>query len=57
VGGYTKIATVISTDISRVAQAKPGDKIRFEEVDLETAYGILRAQEQALQKIRETFAG
>lgn len=56
VGGYTKIATVISTDISRVAQAKPGDRIRFEQVDLETAYGVLRAQEQTLQKIREAFA-
>ena len=57
VGGYTKIATVVSTDISRVAQAKPGDRIRFEAVDLETAYGIVRAQEELIQKIKETLTG
>ena len=28
-GGYTKIATVISTDLSKVAQLKPGDRVRF----------------------------
>ncbi len=34
VGGYTKIATVISTDIGAVGQTKPGDRIRFKAVDL-----------------------
>ena len=29
-GGYTKIANVIWTDLPKIAQAKPGDKIRFE---------------------------
>ena len=29
VGGYTKIATVISADFSKAAQIKAGDKIRF----------------------------
>jgi biotin-dependent carboxylase-like uncharacterized protein len=29
VGGYTKIVTVISTDLPKVAQATPGDTIRF----------------------------
>lgn len=28
-GGYAKIATVISSDLDLLAQAKPGDKIRF----------------------------
>mgnify|MGYP000356630866 CR=1 FL=1 len=57
VGGYTKIATVISTDIDRVAQAKPGDRIKFERVDLETAYGVVREREGLMQKIREMLAG
>lgn len=56
VGGYTKIATVVSADISRVAQAKPGERVRFEEVDLETAYRIVREREELLQKIRGMFA-
>jgi antagonist of KipI len=52
VGGYTKIATVISSDIPQVAQAKPGDKIRFERLDLAAAYEAFRQQEERLRKIR-----
>lgn len=43
VGGYTKIATIISADLHLVAQALPGDTIRFERVSLEAAYGIKHA--------------
>lgn len=42
VGGYTIIATVISPDLFRIAQAKPGDRVRFVRVALETAHGITR---------------
>ncbi len=37
IGGYPKIATVISADLDKVAQLTPGTKIQFEEVDLEEA--------------------
>ena len=57
VGGYTKIATVISTDISRVAEAKPGDRIRFEKVDLETAHAAFYRQEERLQQIKARLSG
>lgn len=53
VGGYTKIATIVSTAIPYVAQAKPGDRIRFERVNLETAHVAFREQEQVLQLIKE----
>ncbi|HEX7902088.1 MAG TPA: biotin-dependent carboxyltransferase family protein [Planctomycetota bacterium] len=36
-GGYAKIATVISADLSKVAQTRPGGSIRFRAVDLEEA--------------------
>ena len=36
-GGYPKIATVISCDLGRLAQAIPGSVIRFEKVGVETA--------------------
>lgn len=42
VGGYTVIATVISCDLWRLGQAKPGDRLRFLEVDLPTAHDLLR---------------
>ena len=55
VGGYTKIATVISTDISKVAQAVPGNAITFERVTLETAHSLYRDRERLLQEIADQF--
>ena len=42
VGGYTKIATVISTDLPRLAQAVPGDSVRFVPITLEEAHRAYR---------------
>ena len=42
VGGYTAIATVISCDLWRLGQAKPGDSLRFVEVDLASAHQLFR---------------
>jgi allophanate hydrolase len=44
-GGYPKIATVISTDLARVAAARPGETLRFLLVDAETAEQLARAAE------------
>ncbi|MGD8992386.1 MAG: biotin-dependent carboxyltransferase family protein [Desulfobacterales bacterium] len=52
VGGYTKIVTVISVDLPRVAQATPGDTIRFEKVSLETAHALYQEQQKKLQDIK-----
>ena len=53
VGGYTKIATVISTDLPKVAQATPGDAVRFEQVTIETAHGLYRQNRKLLQEISD----
>ena len=53
VGGYTKIATVISTDICKVAQATPGDLIRFEQITLETAHTLYRDRHKFMQELEE----
>ncbi len=37
IGGYPKIATVISADLDQIAQLIPGTKIKFKEVKLEEA--------------------
>jgi biotin-dependent carboxylase-like uncharacterized protein len=50
-GGYPKIATVIGADLGRMAQLRPGDRLRFTAVDWDTAV----AARAALQK--ETAAG
>ena len=56
VGGYTKIATVISVDLPKVAQATPGDTIRFEKVSLETAHTLYQAQQKKWQDLKDRFA-
>jgi biotin-dependent carboxylase-like uncharacterized protein len=42
-GGYTKIATVLSVDIPRIAQARAKHQIRFGEVSVKQAHGLLAA--------------
>ena len=51
-GGYTKIATVISADLSKVAQAMPGHAISFKAVSVEEAQEAYREQEALLRSIR-----
>ena len=37
IGGYPKIAVVISADLDKVGQLSPGTKMQFKEVKLEEA--------------------
>jgi antagonist of KipI len=48
-GGYTKIATIISTDLPMVAQLKPGDRVRFDHISIEESHLLLREQEEKLK--------
>jgi biotin-dependent carboxylase-like uncharacterized protein len=50
-GGYTKIATIGSFDIGRLAQVKPGQRVRFAAVSVGQAHAILRETEAALARI------
>jgi allophanate hydrolase subunit 2 len=50
-GGYTKIATVISTDLPKLAQTVPGNRVRFQNVTLEEAHRAYREQASLLQQI------
>jgi biotin-dependent carboxylase-like uncharacterized protein len=47
-GGYTKIGTVCSFDIGRVAQVKPGQRLRFRRVSVAEAHEFLRAYRREL---------
>ncbi len=42
IGGYPKIATVISADLDKVGQLAPGTKIKFKEVKLEEAEKLFK---------------
>lgn len=51
IGGYAKIATVISADLSAVVQLGPGGKLRFEPIDVGQAQDLARRQEQFLARL------
>lgn len=52
-GGYSKIATVISPDVAKVAQAKPGDIIQFVRVTLDEAHRLYREWVRYLAHVEE----
>ena len=54
-GGYAKIATIISTDLPKVAQVKPGDHVRFVPVSIEASHHLLREQEERLKEFRKNL--
>jgi biotin-dependent carboxylase-like uncharacterized protein len=49
-GGYTKIGTVCSFDIGRIAQTRPGGRIRFRRVTVAEAHAMLRQSRRALDE-------
>ena len=51
-GGYTKIATVINSDLYKFAQAMPGQTMSFKSVSIEEAHEIYRIRESLLDEIR-----
>jgi len=57
-GGYAKIATVISADLPRLGQARPGDGLRFQLVSRAEARETLRRQQAdlVLWRVRLTVA-
>jgi antagonist of KipI len=50
-GGYPKIANVISADLHHVGQLRPREVVRFAEVTIPEAVGLLREQEGWLKRI------
>ena len=52
IGGYPKIAQVVSADLDKLAQLRPGDTIRFQRVTLETAEALYRTKQSELREWR-----
>jgi antagonist of KipI len=50
IGGYPKIAQVVSADLDKLAQLRPGESIRFERVTLEIADALYRAKQAELRE-------
>jgi antagonist of KipI len=50
-GGYTKLATVCSFDIGRIGQVKPGQRVRFQAIEIAEAHRLRRAWEAELAEV------
>ena len=55
IGGYPKVAVVISCDISRLGQLMPGDKIRFTWVTIEEAHRLNLESASGLKRHQVMF--
>lgn len=51
-GGYAKIAAVVSVDLPELAQAEPGQRVRFSAVTEDEAYRLATDYEQTLDDLR-----
>jgi allophanate hydrolase subunit 2 len=51
-GGYPKIGHVIAADLPRLAQARPGDMVRFAEIPVAAAQLAALEMETALARLR-----
>ena len=52
IGGYPKIAHVITVDLPIAAQLWPGDLVRFHEVSVAEAQELLREREEDFARFR-----
>jgi antagonist of KipI len=52
IGGYPKIAHVITVDLGVAAQLRAGDGVRFFEVSLQDAHRLLMERERDLERFR-----
>ena len=56
-GGYSKIGSIITPDISKLAQAGPNHKINFRPVSLNEAQEILFNRDKAIKSLASRVAG
>ena len=56
VGGYPKLASVITVDLPIAAQLRPGDRVRFQLVRLAEAHLLLLERERELALFRAALA-
>lgn len=56
-GGYARLGHVISADLPRLGQLRPGDQLRFRAVELGEARALLAARERTLRELRLGLEG
>ena len=51
-GGYPKIANVITADLCKVGQLKPGDQFKFQRISIEEGERLRLEQESFIQSLQ-----
>lgn len=54
-GGYTKIANVITVDIPKLAQCKEGDRLSFQQVEIEEAHRLYVQEFRHYEQLKKEF--
>ncbi len=54
-GGYTKIGNVITADLPKIAQSKPGDKIIFIKSSLQEAHTLIKELDEKIEAAKKQF--
>jgi antagonist of KipI len=55
-GGYPRIAQVAAADLPRIAQLRPGERIRFKRISWEQAEDLYLEQERKLKQLERSIA-
>lgn len=55
-GGYPRIAQAASVDLPVLAQMKPGESVRFQEITLAEAQRLYTAKEMEIRQLREAIS-
>lgn len=55
-GGYTKIGTVISSDLPTLAQMGPGASINFKKVEIQEAHKLYREYQDNIEQIKNSIS-
>jgi 5-oxoprolinase (ATP-hydrolysing) subunit C len=53
IGGYPKLATIITADLPRFVQTRPGRTVTFEAIDVETAQHLYRKYRASLDGLKQ----
>ena len=54
-GGYPKIAHVCNYDIQKLVQMKPGEKIKFEKIDIKEAERLYIDRQKEIEELKKSM--
>ena len=56
IGGYPKLGSVLSVDLWKLGQCRPGTRLRFKAITMEAAEDAVRQETEALETVELKYA-